>query len=171
MVIDRRRKISFHFCTIFTDRKVDSFLDVSLDKHHAVWLTVTFGRTFTCFTVDFHLPCTKSGFIHVPLQCGTLQNPWGHAFFHLKDQDDLFDGAAWDLPAQLDRFLDKFFIIIRKVSFLVIVTCSWFQSFKTVLTVCIHITPHCFIAEIVFFCLLSAQLDIFCLIEGFIQQW
>ena len=113
MVINGRGKIRLHHGPVPANRKLRAILDVTLDQHHPVRFAETSGRTFPGIPVDVHVDRAESGLVHMPLQCRAFQNSGSGFSLHLKDQDDLFNGAARYLPPELYGFLKKFLIVVR----------------------------------------------------------
>ncbi len=93
MVINGRGQIGLYHGTVFPYGQLAPVLDVSLEKHHPVGLTETFGRTVTGIPVHLHLAYTKACLIEMPFQGGTFQCPGWDPVFLLQNEDDLLHGA------------------------------------------------------------------------------
>ena len=93
MIINGRRKISLYHCTILSYGKLTSVLDISLKKHHPVWLAEAFGGTAAGIPVHLHLSYTKAGLIEIPFQGGTFQGSRWSPVLLLQNKDDLFHRA------------------------------------------------------------------------------
>ncbi len=114
MIIHRRRQVRLDFGSVFTNGKLWSILNVSLYQHHTVWLTKTFGRTFACIPVHFHMFCAKTALIKIPFQRRTFQHTGCHMTFHFQNQNDLRNRTLRYFFSELDRLLYKKIKIFRQ---------------------------------------------------------
>ena len=89
MVINGRGQISLYLCTIFPNGKFRTILDITLDQHHAVRLTETFGRAVPGFLVHLHLFLTIARPIYVAFKSRSFQNTRCHKTFCFQNVNDL----------------------------------------------------------------------------------